>query len=279
MNFTHNKLEKQLCEAVAYIQESFPALPSVAIILGSGLGPFADKLENPTMIETVQIPHYPVSTVSGHKGRWVLGELNGKSILAVQGRVHFYEGYAMQEVVYPIHLLAELGVKTLIVTNAAGGVNLSYRPGDLMLITDHINLMGDNPLIGPNNDRLGPRFPDMSEPYDIELQKIAEQAGLDLKIRLQQGVSAALKGPCYETAAEIRMLRTIGADAVTMSTIPEVITANHRGMKVMGISCISNMGTGISGEKLDHDEVTKTAEKIQHNFIRLMDETITRFPD
>ena len=279
MNPIHSKLEKQLREAVAFIHEFFPPLPSVAIILGSGLGAFADKLQNTRVLETVQIPHYPVSTVPGHKGRWVLGQLNNKSILAVQGRVHFYEGYSMQEVVYPTHLLAELGVETLIVTNAAGGVNLSYRPGDLMLITDHINLMGDNPLIGPNNDRMGPRFPDMSAPYDVEYRKIAEQAGMNLKIRLQQGVLATLKGPCYETAAEIRMLRTIGADAVTMSTIPEVIAANHRGMKVMGISCISNMGTGISSGKLDHAEVTRTAEKIQHNFIRLMDETITHFPD
>ncbi|MGP8330327.1 MAG: purine-nucleoside phosphorylase [Methanosarcinaceae archaeon] len=269
-------LEKELHDSLTFIQENLPIEKPVGIILGSGLGSFADILESPVSLDTHTIPHYPVSTVEGHKGRWVLGRINTQQVLVLQGRVHFYEGYSMQQVVYPVHLLADLGVDKLIVTNAAGGINLNFAPGDLMLISDHVNLMGDNPLIGSNNPRLGTRFPDMSAPYSSAFIKIAEQAALDLKIKIQKGVLFAGKGPTYETAAETRMLRLLGADAITMSTIPEVITAVYRSMQVLGISCISNLATGLSAHKLDHKEVTETAALIQENFIRLVIEFIMR---
>ena len=269
-------LEQRLTESLDFIHENFTFENPIAIILGSGLGGFADVLEAPVAIETTHIPHYPKSTVSGHKGRWVLGKIDRTQVLMLQGRVHHYEGYPMQQVVYPVHLLAQLGIKKLIVTNAAGGINLNFRPGDLMMITDHVNLMGDNPLIGPHIPRFGPRFPDMSEPYHPPFIEIMEKAGLDLKIKLQKGVLFALKGPSYETAAEIRMLRQLGADAITMSTVPEVISAVQRGMKVAGLSCITNFATGLSGHKLDHKEVTEVAGRIQNNFIRLMIEFIMR---
>ena len=269
-------IEQKLAESLEYIKENLPITHPIAVILGSGLGGFADVLDAPISIDTTTIPHYPVSTVEGHRGRWVLGKLHRTQILVLQGRIHHYEGYTMQQVVYPIHLLADLGVKSLILTNAAGGINLHFAPGDLMLITDHVNLMGDNPLIGPYNPRFGARFPDMSRPYSPEFIKIAEQAALDLKIKTQKGVLFALKGPSYETAAEIRMLRTLGADAITMSTIPEVIAAVQRDLNVLGISCISNMATGLGTQKLNHKEVTRTTAKIQDNFIRLVIEFIIR---
>jgi len=269
-------IEKQLYESINFIKENLPLDHPIGIILGSGLGGFAEILESPFYLETANIPHYPVATVEGHQGRWVLGKLNKTQILVLQGRVHYYEGYSMQQVVYPIHLLADLGIQTLIVTNAAGGINLHFEPGDLMLITDHVNLMGDNPLIGEYNPRFGPRFPDMSAPYCLEYIKIAEQAALNLKIKLHKGVLFALKGPSYETAAEVRMLRLLGADAITMSTVPEVIAAVQRGMKVLGLSCISNLATGLSLKPLDHTEVTRTTAKIQENFIRLVIEFILR---
>lgn len=269
-------VEKQLFESIDFIKEKLPVDKPVGVILGSGLGAFAEVLESPVYLDTASIPHYPVSTVEGHKGRWVYGKINKTRILVLQGRVHYYEGYTMQQVVYPVQLLAELGVETLIVTNAAGGINLNFSPADLMLIRDHVNLMGDNPLIGPHNDRFGARFPDMSQPYHHKYIEIAEQAALDLKIQVHKGVLFALKGPSYETAAEVRMLRQLGADAITMSTVPEVIVAVQRGMKVLGISCITNLATGMTGQKLDHREVTETAARIQENFVRLMIEFILR---
>lgn len=271
-----NQLEVQLHESITYIQEMLPIEKPLAIILGSGLGGFANILESPHQIETQSIPHYPKSTVQGHAGRWILGWLHKKQVLVLQGRVHFYEGYSMQQVVYPVHLLADLGIETLIVTNAAGGINLNFSPGDMMIITDQVNLMGDNPLIGVNNPRFGARFPDMSAPYHLPYIQTAEKAAIDLKLRAQKGILFALKGPSYETAAEIRMLRLLGADAITMSTIPEVIAAVQRGIKVMGISCISNMATGLTSAKLDHQDVTHTMAQIQQNFIRLIIEFILR---
>ncbi|MCI0513381.1 purine-nucleoside phosphorylase [candidate division KSB1 bacterium] len=269
-------IERQLPESISFIKNNLSIEKPIAIILGSGLGGFASVLESPRQLLTSQIPHYPISTVEGHAGRWILGTLNRAQILVLQGRVHFYEGYTMQQVVYPIHLLADLGVETLIVTNAAGGINRQYLAGDLMLILDHVNLMSDNPLIGPHIPRFGPRFPDMSAPYYPPYLAIAEQAALDLKIKLQQGVLFASKGPSYETAAEVHMLRMLGADAITMSTVPEVIAAVQRGLKVLGISCISNLATGLNPEKLDHQEVTATAKRIQENFVRFMIEFIIR---
>ncbi|MBN2090294.1 purine-nucleoside phosphorylase [candidate division KSB1 bacterium] len=269
-------LDQHLQESISYIRDMLPIEKPLAIILGSGLGGFANVLESPFQIETQSIPHYPKSTVAGHAGRWILGRLHKMQVLVLQGRVHFYEGYSMQQVVYPVHLLADLGIETLIVTNAAGGINLNFSPGDMMIITDQVNLMGDNPLIGVNIPRFGARFPDMSAPYHSPYIQIAEKAAIDLKIRSQKGVLFALKGPSYETAAEIRMLRLLGADAITMSTIPEVIAAVQRGLKVLGISCISNMATGLASGKLDHQDVTHTMAQIQQNFIRLVIEFILR---
>lgn len=269
-------LEKQLHESTLFIKDRIPIDQPVGVILGSGLGSFADVLESPIYLETASIPHYPHSTVEGHKGRWVYGRINKTQVLAIQGRVHHYEGYTLQQVVFPVHLLADLGVTRLIVTNAAGGINLNFAAADLMLIVDHVNLMGDNPLIGPHPERFGARFPDMSQPYAADYIQIAEQAALDLRIKVRKGVLFALKGPSYETAAEIRMLRLLGADAITMSTVPEVIAAVQRGMKVLGISCITNLATGMTSQKLDHREVTETAARIQENFVRLMIEFILR---
>ena len=266
----------QLSEALKFITAKVAKKPKVGLILGSGLGPFADEIENAQLISTEDIPHYPVSTVAGHAGKWVFGQIAGKQILALQGRVHSYEGYTLAQVTFPIHLMAEVGVKTLIITNAAGGINPNFRPGDLMIITDHINLMLDNPLFGKNDDAKGPRFPDMSEPYNRDLIQIAEETALDLKIKTHKGVLCALKGPTYESAAEIRMMRRFGGDAGTMSTVSEVIVAVYRGLKVLGISCITNLATGMSAEKLSHDEVTEVADLVKDKFSRLIREIIFR---
>lgn len=269
-------LKAELREALQYIRRETKADPKVGIILGSGLGPFAEELTNRTEIPTSTIPNYPVSTVEGHAGKWVFGEISGKKILAMQGRIHGYEGYSLQKVTFPVHLMAEVGIEKLIVTNAAGGLNRNFRPGDLMLIVDHINLMFKNPLFGPNDDSLGPRFPDMAEPYNAELIKLAEQTALDLGIKLQKGVLVGLRGPTYETAAEIRMMQRIGGDAGTMSTIPEVIAAVYRGIKVLGISCITNLATGMTDKKLSHDEVTEVAELVKDKFSRLIREIVQK---
>ncbi|RMF57424.1 MAG: purine-nucleoside phosphorylase [Calditrichaeota bacterium] len=269
-------LKEKLSEALKYIETKTGDRPPLAITLGSGLGPFADQLENTVVIPTETIPNYPVSTVEGHAGKWIFGELAGKRLLAMKGRIHAYEGYPLAQVTFPVQLMAALGVKTLIVTNAAGGINRNFAPGDLMLITDHINLMLDNPLIGPNDETLGPRFPDMSQPYDSELQSLAETVALELGIKLQKGVLGALKGPTYETAAEVRMLRALGADAGTMSTVPEVIVAAYRGLRVLGISCITNLATGISTTKLSHEEVTEVADMVKNKFSSLIKEIVSR---
>ena len=267
-------LKTQLDEAVNYIRSKTEAAPKLAIILGSGLGSFAEEIQNGTGISTSSIPNYPPSTVEGHAGKWIFGDIEGKTILAMKGRVHSYEGYPLQKVTFPLQLMAQLGIETLIVTNAAGGHNPRFSPGDLMLITDHNNLMFDNPLIGRNE--LGPRFPDMCEPYDTELIALAEKTALDLGIKLQKGVLAALKGPTYESAAEVKMLQRLGADAGTMSTVPEVIAAVSRGIKVLGMSCITNLGTGMSPHKLSHDEVTEVADMVKDKFSRLIREIISR---
>jgi purine-nucleoside phosphorylase len=262
--------ELLLQQAAAFIKEKVKVMPQLAAILGSGLGPFAEAAQNTTIIPTNTIPGYPVSTVSGHAGRWVFGEIEGKKILVMQGRVHTYEGYPIARVTFPVHLMAELGIQKLIVTNASGGVNPQFKPGDLMLIDDQINFMFANPLRGQHERKWGPRWPDMSDPYSRELQDIAMKVAGNLQIPLRRGVLLASKGPSYESAAEVQMARRLGADALTMSTVPEVIAAVYRRLQVLGISCVTNLATGISPQKLDHAEVTETANRISATFARLM---------
>ncbi|WP_245835730.1 purine-nucleoside phosphorylase [Virgibacillus ndiopensis] len=269
---------KQIQEACSSIKEKLTTTPSIGLILGSGLGILADKIENPVTILYKDIPHFPESTVSGHKGQLVIGTLEGKQVIAMQGRFHFYEGYSMKQVTFPVRVMKELGIESIIVTNAAGGINKDFNPGDLMLITDHINNMGTNPLIGPNDEDLGVRFPDMSQVYDTSYIKHAENCAHNLGITVQKGVYVGNTGPTYETPAEIRMLRTLGGDAVGMSTVPEVIVSGHAGLKVLGISCISNMAAGILDQPLTHDEVIETTEKVREDFLRFVKEIIRTLP-
>lgn len=260
----------KLNETVSFIKSRIKIRPEIGVVLGSGLGILAAEAENRTAISYSEIPHFPVSTVQGHAGHLVFGSLAGKPVVLMQGRFHFYEGYTMEQVVFPVRVMNRLGITTLIVTNAAGGINEDFKPGDLMIITDHINLMGINPLIGPNYDEIGPRFPDMSEAYDRELVRMAEEVAIREGLGPQQGVYAALSGPTYETPAEIRYLRVIGVDAVGMSTVPEVIVAHHAGMRVLGISCVTNMAAGVLPRKLSHDEVMETANRVRDQFIALV---------
>jgi purine-nucleoside phosphorylase len=262
--------EPLLQQAVAFLKDKISVMPQLAAILGSGLGPFAETATNTTIIPTSTIPGYPVSTVSGHAGRWIFGELAGKKVLLMQGRVHSYEGYPLVRVAFPVHLMAELGLEKLIVTNAAGGVNPQFQPGDLMLIDDHINLMFTSPLRGQQQRKWGPRWPDMSDPYSRALQTVVLKVATELQIPLRRGVLLVSKGPSYESAAEVQMAKRIGADALTMSTVPEVIAAVYHRMQVLGISCITNLATGLSSQKLDHAEVTETANRISATFARLM---------
>ncbi|WP_047985363.1 purine-nucleoside phosphorylase [Ornithinibacillus californiensis] len=257
-------------EASQYIEEKLKNKPVIGLVLGSGLGVLADEIQNPVVIPYNEIPHFPESTVSGHKGQLVVGELEGKQVLAMQGRFHFYEGYTMQQVTFPIRVMKELGITSLIVTNAAGGINESFNPGDLMIITDQINNMGTSPLIGPNDEQMGARFPDMSSAFDKAYIENALMAANDLGLQVQKGVYVGNTGPAYETPAEIRMLRTWGGDAVGMSTVPEVMVANHANMRVLGISCISNMAAGILDQPLTHDEVIDTTNKVKQDFLQFV---------
>lgn len=243
--------------------------PETAIVLGSGLGDFADDYAE-YVIPYSKIPNFTSSTIKGHKGNLVFGNINDKPVVMMQGRNHFYEGYSMEQITYPIKVFKKLGVKTVILTNAAGAVNKSFRPGDLMVITDHINFMGTNPLIGPNDEHLGERFPDMTEIYNKELVKLADAAARELKINIKHGVYFASSGPSYETPAEINMARIMGADAAGMSTVPEAIVANYCGLKVLGISCISNYASGISTKKLSHEEVISTTNIVKDKFSELI---------
>ena len=247
--------------------------PEIGIILGSGLGELADEYCD-IAIPYAEIPGFEASTVSGHKSRLVFANINGKKVVMMQGRFHFYEGHSIQKVVFPVKVMKKLGVKTLIVTNAAGGVNPDFKPADLMIITDHINHMGVNPLIGPNDSGMGERFPDMSEVYTKKYVKLAENIGEKLGIKLQKGVYIALTGPSYETPAEVRMARIIGADAVGMSTVPEAITASWAGMNVIGLSCICNSAAGVSTVGLSHADVIKAAGEAKDKFIKLVKEII-----
>ncbi|MEH7120078.1 purine-nucleoside phosphorylase [Neobacillus vireti] len=260
--------------AAQFLANKCQTKPKLGLILGSGLGVLADEIENPVKIPYNQIPDFPVSTVEGHAGQLVFGQVNEVEVVAMQGRFHFYEGYSMDKVTFPVRVMKEMGVETLIVTNAAGGVNESFSPGDLMIITDHINNMGTNPLVGPNDAQLGVRFPDLSEAYSKDLRRIARDIADRLNLNVKEGVYFGNPGPVYETPAEIRMVRILGGDAVGMSTVPEVIVARHSGMKVLGISCISNMAAGILDQPLTHDEVIETTEKVKADFLSYIKEIV-----
>jgi purine-nucleoside phosphorylase len=265
-------------QAADYIKNKLTAAPEVGLVLGSGLGVLAEEITDTTVVPYSEIPGFPVSTVSGHKGQLVIGKLEGQHVIAMQGRFHFYEGYPMELVTLPIRVMKELGVETLIVTNAAGGINESFEPGNLMLITDHINNMGTNPLIGPNDEELGARFPDMSAAYSKELLKHARAVAEEINLKVQEGVYVGNTGPSYETGAEVRMLRTWGGDAVGMSTVPEVIVASHAKMDVLGISCISNMAAGILDQPLTHDEVMETTSQVREDFLRFVKQIVKQLP-
>ena len=257
------------------IQSIKPGTPRVGIVLGSGLGPFVDKIESPTFIPYKDIPYFNETTVEGHEGRLILGTIAGVEVAVLQGRVHGYEGFAEEELVFPVRVLATLGIEDLILTNAAGGINTDYSPGQLVLIKDHINFMGLNPLKGPNINELGPRFPDMTQAYHLGLRDSFHSAAKKIDYNLKEGVYCAVLGPTYETPAEIKMMGIIGADMVGMSTVPESIAANHLGLRVAGISCITNMAAGISQNKLDHDEVKREAKKVMDVFSHLLTATIS----
>lgn len=261
-------------QTTAYISEKLHVQPKVGLILGSGLGVLADEIEQSVKIKYTDIPGFPESTVEGHAGQLVIGELQGLPVLAMQGRFHYYEGYGLDKVTFPVRVMKELGIETVVVTNAAGGINSSFSPGDLMLITDHINNVGANPLIGPNDQEYGVRFPDMSTAYNGQLREMAKKAAAKLAFSLKEGVYVWNSGPSYETPAEIRMLQKLGGDAVGMSTVPEVIIARHANMNVLGISCISNMAAGIMDQPLSHDEVMETTERVKEQFLSLIKEII-----
>ncbi|MFK8242899.1 MULTISPECIES: purine-nucleoside phosphorylase [unclassified Facklamia] len=249
--------------------------PQIALILGSGLGELADEIESPIAIPYEEIPNFPVSTVAGHAGKLIYGTLEGKKVIALQGRFHYYEGYDLQTVTYPVRIFKELGVQTVVVTNAAGGVNEKFSPGDLMIITDHLNITGENPLIGANIEEHGPRFVDMTETYSKRGQQLLKEVAADINVNLQEGVYTWFTGPTYETPAEIRYARAIGGDAVGMSTVPEAIVAKHAGMEVIGISCITNLAAGMQ-VSLNHEEVMEYSQKAKPQFKKLLRGLISR---
>ena len=263
-------------EAVVAIQQHSSLKPEIGIILGTGLGCLADKITDAVRIPYESIPHFPVSTVDTHAGEIVLGTLSGKPVVALSGRFHFYEGYSLQQVTFPVRVAKGLGIQTLVVSNAAGGMNPQFALGDLMVITDHINLMGDNPLIGLNDDRLGPRFPDMAEPYPHELVELAEDVALEQGLRLRRGVYVGVPGPCLETRAEYRFLRTIGADAVGMSTVPEVIVAVHAGLRVLGFSAITDSCLPDALEPVNIDTIIATANAAEPKLTGIVMECLSR---
>jgi purine-nucleoside phosphorylase len=248
----------------------------VALVLGSGLGAFADDLEDAQAIPYSEIPGFARPTVEGHAGRLVVGRVEGATVAAMQGRFHFYEGYTLEEVTFPIRVLGLLGAKSLVLTNAAGGLNNSYEQGALILISDHLNLMGTNPLLGKNDERFGPRFPDMTEVYDREYQETAIAEAREMGLELRRGIYAALTGPSYETPAEIRMMRLLGADAVGMSTVPEAIVARQMGLRVLGLSCITNMAAGVLDKPINHEEVIETGERVRETFAELLRRVIPK---
>lgn len=266
-------------QAKQYIEEKTALRPAMAVVLGSGLGAFADELTDRTEIPYGEIPGWPVSTAIGHAGKLVIGQLDGLPLAVMAGRAHLYEGNTPQQVTHGIRVLRSIGVRGLILTNAAGGINLTLDRGGLVLISDHINLLGQNPLVGPNDESYGPRFPDMTDAYSREFREIAKSVAADLSIPLTEGVYAAVLGPCYETPAEIRMLRAIGADVVGMSTVPEVIVANHMSMKALGISCVTNMAAGILPQKITTEEVMETGEMVRETLVRLLRALLPRLAE
>lgn len=257
-------------EAAQYIQSRIPTRPAIAVVLGSGLGAFAQELAGRVEIPYADIPGWPGSTAVGHAGKLVAGKLGHLDIAVMAGRAHLYEGYTPAQVTYGVRVLKSLGVHSIVFTNAAGGINVALHRGGLVLISDHINLQGLNPLVGPNCDAMGPRFPDMSDAYSKAYREIAKRVAAELRITVTEGVYAAMLGPSYETPAEIRFLRTIGADVVGMSTVAEVIAANHMGMKVLGISCVTNMAAGVTTEKIDHEEVLETGAMVRDTLLRFL---------
>ena len=261
---------EQVQSAAARVRSTAATIPDVAIVLGSGLGGFASSLGNALSIPYGDIPNWPDANVVGHEGRLVIGEIAGRCVAALSGRAHFYEGHELRTVTFATRVLGMLGVKTLILTNAAGGINTAFAPGDLMVIDDHINLLGSNPLVGPNDERFGVRFPDLTHVYSPRLRRVADDTAAAQGIALRHGVYAACHGPSYETPAEVRYLRLIGADAVGMSTVPEAIVARHMGIEVLGISCITNFAAGVLPQPLNHGEVLETAQRVRLTFIALL---------
>ncbi|MBC7931460.1 MAG: purine-nucleoside phosphorylase [Rubrivivax sp.] len=264
--------------AARFIRSRLAEDVRVALVLGSGLGAFADELEDASSLAYSEIPGFARSTVEGHAGRLVVGRVGGVAVAAMQGRFHFYEGYTLEEVTFPIRTLGLLGVKTLVLTNAAGGLNNAYVQGSLIVISDHLNLMGTNPLLGANEPRFGSRFPDMTEVYDHEYQDVAICEAHEMGLELRRGIYAALTGPSYETPAEIRMMRLLGADAVGMSTVPEAIVARHMGLRVLGLSCITNMAAGVLDKPINHEEVIETGERVRETFAELLRRVIPKLP-
>ncbi|WXR61891.1 purine-nucleoside phosphorylase [Peptostreptococcaceae bacterium AGR-M142] len=268
--------KKMIKEAAEYIKGKIDIQPEIGMILGSGLGVLGEEIQNPIFIDYKEIPNFPVSTVEGHAGRLVIGDLEGKKVVAMQGRFHYYEGYKMKEVTFPVRVMKELGINSVMVTNAAGGVNKEYVPGDLMIINDHINFAFNNPLMGPNDSDLGVRFPDMSTAYDREYMALAKETAKEMNLNVKEGVYIFMSGPTYETPAEVNMARMLGADAVGMSTVPEVTAAVHGGMRVLGISCITNMAAGILEQPLNHEEVIETTQRVKKDFINLVKNTLKK---
>ncbi len=267
----------RVTEAATWLRErAVPAGVDAGVVLGSGLGDFGDELSNAIVLPYADIPHWPISRVVGHAGLLVSGTTHGKHVLALSGRAHFYEGHPLSLVTFAVRVLGALGVPRLLLTNAAGGINTSFAQGVLMIIDDHINLLGSNPLVGPNEERFGPRFPDMTEAYSPRLRAVADEAARALDLRVEHGVYVAVHGPSYETAAEIRAFRVLGADAVGMSTVPEAIVARHMGLEVLGISCITNMAAGVLPGPLQHDEVLRTTRRVRGQFIALLEGIIER---
>ncbi|GHV13344.1 purine nucleoside phosphorylase [Spirochaetia bacterium] len=270
------ELKEKVAESIAHIRSRTRLEPELAIVLGSGLGGMGEKLEDVCVIPYEEIPHFAKSTAPGHAGRLLAGRLGGKTVLCMQGRFHYFEGYPLADVTYPVRVMKALGIKTLLVTNASGGLDRNWKPGDLMLITDHINFMGNNPLIGPNVDDFGPRFPDMTTAYTPALQELARKTATDLGIDLHEGVYLGYMGPSFETPAEIRLFRSFGVSAVGMSTVPEVIAARHCGMDILAISCITNLAAGILDRPISSDDVNETAGITGEKFSRLITEIVKR---
>jgi len=271
------ELRKNIDETVAFIKEISESKPSIGIILGTGLGRLAKKIQKEHEISYRDIPHFPLSTVEFHEGNLILGQLGDKEVVAMQGRFHYYEGYTMQQITFPVRVMKALGVSTLMVSNACGGLNPLYRAGDIMVISDHINLLGDNPLIGANDDELGPRFPDMSEPYSLDYIERVEQIALEEKLKLHKGVYLALSGPNLETRSEYRMLRNLGADVVGMSTVPEVIVAVHAGLKVLGMSVITDECFPDALKPVDIKEILKHANEAEPKMTKIMERFVETF--